>query len=185
MQRIDAWHPIRMASNPMIRPAQLAQHQARLGSVKAFSTPRRVKQRCTRGPSLMVSASKRVLVPVANGSEEIEAVTSSLTVHRCSSIVRHAKGNDTNTQSVQVVIIDVLRRAGAEVTVASVEDTLQVFETSHSLQSCSECRESWHPTEHVSTVRQVLKEMVCAGGHVKARQACCRQVYPGCCTGDL
>ena len=28
---------------------------------------------------------------------------------------------------MQVVIIDVLRRAGAEVTVASVEDTLQVW----------------------------------------------------------
>jgi len=62
---------------------------------------------------------------------------------------------------VQVVIIDVLRRAGAEVIVASVEDTLQVVETSHSLQSCSSqrrCRESWHITEHVSTVRQLINK---------------------------
>ncbi|KAK9811399.1 hypothetical protein WJX72_003296 [[Myrmecia] bisecta] len=44
------------------------------------------------------AASKQVLVPIATGSEEIEAV----------------------------VIIDVLRRAGAEVTVASVEDSLLV-----------------------------------------------------------
>ena len=44
----------------------------------------------------MASAAKRVLVPIANGSEEIEAVS----------------------------IVDVLRRAGAEVTVASVEPTL-------------------------------------------------------------
>jgi len=42
--------------------------------------------------------SKKVLVPIANGTEEIEAVC----------------------------IIDTLRRAGAEVTVASVETTLQV-----------------------------------------------------------
>ena len=45
------------------------------------------------------AGSKTVLVPIANGSEEIEAVT----------------------------IIDTLRRAGAEVTVASVEDSLQVW----------------------------------------------------------
>ncbi len=41
---------------------------------------------------------KSVLVPVANGSEEMEAV----------------------------ITIDVLRRAGAHVTVASVEDSLEV-----------------------------------------------------------
>jgi 4-methyl-5(b-hydroxyethyl)-thiazole monophosphate biosynthesis len=42
---------------------------------------------------------KKVLVPVANGSEEMEAV----------------------------IIIDVLRRAGAEVVVASVEEGLEVL----------------------------------------------------------
>lgn len=46
----------------------------------------------------MASAAKRVLVPIANGTEPLEAV----------------------------VTIDVLRRAGAEVTVASVEKNLQV-----------------------------------------------------------
>lgn len=45
------------------------------------------------------AGSKTVLVPIANGSEEIEAVT----------------------------IIDTMRRAGADVTVASVEDSLQVW----------------------------------------------------------
>lgn len=47
----------------------------------------------------MSSDSKSVLVPVANGSEEMEAV----------------------------ITIDVLRRAGANVTVASVEDSLEVL----------------------------------------------------------
>lgn len=42
---------------------------------------------------------KHVLVPIANGTEEMEAV----------------------------IIIDVLRRAGVEVIVASVEDSLQVI----------------------------------------------------------
>ncbi|CAH9143290.1 unnamed protein product [Cuscuta epithymum] len=48
--------------------------------------------------SIMASAAKKVLVPVANGTEPIEAV----------------------------VQIDILRRAGAEVTVASVENELRV-----------------------------------------------------------
>lgn len=47
---------------------------------------------------LEASMSKRVLVPIATGSEEMEAV----------------------------ITIDVLRRAGAEVVVASVEPSLQV-----------------------------------------------------------
>ena len=39
-----------------------------------FSTPRRRPQRYERGALLVVSDAKKVLVPVANGSEEIEAV---------------------------------------------------------------------------------------------------------------
>jgi 4-methyl-5(b-hydroxyethyl)-thiazole monophosphate biosynthesis len=46
----------------------------------------------------MARAAKRVLVPIGNGSEEMEAV----------------------------ITIDVLRRAGADVVVASVEDKLEV-----------------------------------------------------------
>ena len=46
----------------------------------------------------MASASKKVLVPIADGSEEMEAV----------------------------IVIDVLRRAGADVIVASTGDQTQV-----------------------------------------------------------
>lgn len=57
-----------------------------------------------------MASTKRVLVPIANGSEEIESVG----------------------------IIDTLRRAGADVTVASVEDRLQVLSilVSAGLSSC-------------------------------------------------
>jgi protein deglycase len=48
---------------------------------------------------------RKVLVPIANGSEELEAVT----------------------------IIDTLARAGADVTLASVENNLQVLLTSLSV----------------------------------------------------
>ncbi|KAI3466056.1 hypothetical protein Pfo_022719 [Paulownia fortunei] len=60
-----------------------------------LSTPRRNKRFST---SIMASAAKKVLVPVANGTEPLEAV----------------------------ITIDVLRRAGADVTVASVEKQLRV-----------------------------------------------------------
>ncbi|GFY80656.1 class I glutamine amidotransferase-like superfamily protein [Actinidia rufa] len=46
----------------------------------------------------MASATRKVLVPIANGTEPIEAV----------------------------ITIDILRRAGAEVTVASVEKQLRI-----------------------------------------------------------
>ncbi|KAL8505740.1 hypothetical protein ACS0TY_016816 [Phlomoides rotata] len=59
------------------------------------STPRRKIHFST---SIMASAAKKVLVPVANGTEPLEAV----------------------------ITIDVLRRAGADVTVASVEKQLRV-----------------------------------------------------------
>ena len=55
------------------------------------ATPRAASRRVAT--LAMAAAAKRVLVPIANGSEEIEAVS----------------------------IVDVLRRAGADVTVASVE----------------------------------------------------------------
>ncbi|GBF99751.1 hypothetical protein Rsub_12526 [Raphidocelis subcapitata] len=51
-----------------------------------------------RGVSAMAAAAKRVLVPIGSGTEEMEAV----------------------------ITIDVLRRAGADVVVASVEDSLEV-----------------------------------------------------------
>lgn len=65
----------------------------------------------------MAAAPKRVLVPIGNGSEEMEAV----------------------------ITIDVLRRAGAEVTVASVESSLTVtgsrqvkLVADKSIQECAE-----------------------------------------------
>ena len=74
-----------VSSNIMIlRPPVLAYQQARyvgsthasLGNVqpKAFGVARRGPESFVRGAGAMVSATKKVLVPVANGSEEIEAV---------------------------------------------------------------------------------------------------------------
>lgn len=90
-----------------------------------FSTLRRRSQTFARGASLTVSDAKKVLVPVANGSEEIEAVMChlALSIGYMSIMQGHITCEMVN---MQVVIIDVLRRAGADVTVASVEDTLQV-----------------------------------------------------------
>lgn len=51
-----------------------------------------------RASSTRIMAAKRVLVPIGTGSEEMEAI----------------------------ITVDVLRRAGAEVTVASVETALEV-----------------------------------------------------------
>ena len=67
---------------------------------KAFSIggPFVTSRRNTARYHSRIMAVKKVLVPIAHGSEEIEAVC----------------------------IIDVLRRSSADVTVASVEDTLQV-----------------------------------------------------------
>ena len=79
--------PIRfdtMASRILFCPAVPVHQQARcerecitsLSKLQAnsFSTPKRQTQRCARGTRLIISAAKKVLVPVANGSEEMEAV---------------------------------------------------------------------------------------------------------------
>jgi hypothetical protein len=72
-----------------------------------------------------VMASKTVLVPVAHGTEEMEAgesiscVSFLITLLCCVWFL-------SRLLFVAVIIIDVLRRAGATVTVASVEDSLQV-----------------------------------------------------------
>ncbi|CAI9088783.1 OLC1v1023208C2 [Oldenlandia corymbosa var. corymbosa] len=75
---------------PFVTPTQLPKHFH-------FSSLTPSKQRFYSF-SVMASATKKVLVPVANGTEPLEAV----------------------------ITIDVLRRAGADVTVASVEKQLQV-----------------------------------------------------------
>ncbi|XP_052178819.1 protein DJ-1 homolog A [Diospyros lotus] len=70
---------------------------ARLLRTKRFSFPALINSKRFSG-SVMASAPRKVLVPIANGTEPMEAV----------------------------ITIDVLRRAGAEVTVASVEKQLRV-----------------------------------------------------------
>ncbi|KAK6946643.1 DJ-1/PfpI [Dillenia turbinata] len=67
----------------------------RPSSLAPSPSPRRAS---SAGAATTVSMAKKALVPIANGTEPLEAV----------------------------IIIDVLRRSGAEVTVASVEDKLQV-----------------------------------------------------------
>ena len=62
-----------------------------------------------RGWGVVAMATKRCLVPMANGSEEMELV----------------------------IVADVLRRAGAEVTIASVEETLQC-ECSRGVKICAD-----------------------------------------------
>ncbi|EPS68731.1 hypothetical protein M569_06037, partial [Genlisea aurea] len=67
-----------------------------LSYLRAIASGRSSNRRCSS--VIMASVAKKVLVPVANGIEPLEAV----------------------------VTIDVLRRSGAEVTVASVEKNLRV-----------------------------------------------------------
>ncbi|XP_047342553.1 protein DJ-1 homolog B-like [Impatiens glandulifera] len=77
--------PLTFSKQPSVNPLLFATHR----SSKRFPSP---------SSSIMATAARKVLVPIANGTEPLEAV----------------------------VIIDVLRRAGTDVTVASVEKQLQV-----------------------------------------------------------
>ena len=125
-----------MANTLTVGSAVLVQRPARasrndLGSCRnlplsLISTPRGRKGRYERALIMTASAAKKVLVPIANGSEEMEAVLSLHAFSRCVSPVTK-KAHTGHVWTVQVIIIDVLRRAGADVTVASVESTLQVL----------------------------------------------------------
>eukprot|EP00892_Ulva_mutabilis_P010661 jgi/Ulvmu1/7968/UM004_0201.1 len=64
----------------------------------AFTRPAHPLAYQSQGRTAVMAAAKSVLVPIANGSEEMEAV----------------------------IVIDCLRRAGAEVDVASVESTCEI-----------------------------------------------------------
>jgi hypothetical protein len=95
-----AWiHLDRPAHKPHIRARMIASTRIRHAAASLHSSaPARVSP-VPRSVACMASGpEKRVLVPIADGSEEMEAV----------------------------ITIDVLRRAGAQVTVASLKDSLEI-----------------------------------------------------------
>ncbi|KAK6132494.1 hypothetical protein DH2020_033794 [Rehmannia glutinosa] len=93
MAALQLRHLTPLSLSPYLSP--LTKRPLHFSHFHALSIPRRNHR---FAPSFMASAAKKVLVPVANGTEPLEAV----------------------------ITIDVLRRAGADVTVASVEKQLRV-----------------------------------------------------------
>jgi hypothetical protein len=89
----------------------------RSAAALALSRPRAAPARALRHAAMAAAAAKRVLVPIGNGSE---ARTPPSSAARAS-----CADNSLGSQEIEAVsIVDVLRRAGADVTLASVEEGL-------------------------------------------------------------